>query len=243
MRLDEYARMARVQERHWWYRCTRKLLGRMILPGLVEGGLFLDAGAGTGATGDWLADHGRLVALDFESRALRMHEAGGILPVQGSVADLPFADCGFDLVLCVTVLCHRSIEDPSSVVKEFCRVVKPGGLVCLMEPGVRRLRRAHDNITHTGRRFSRRDIGRLLTGAGLDLVRLTGAYAFLIPPAALKSLVEGKDSEKSDLDNPQTLLGLLPLLAEAEQRILRCISIPAGLSVLGLGRKSKPKAD
>ncbi len=99
---------------------------------------------------------------------------------------LPFADASFDAVLCVTVLCHRSIESPVAAVGEMARVVRPGGLVCLWEPGVRRLRRAHDRVTHTGRRFSRRDLAELLTANGLTLERSTGAYSFLVPPAAVE---------------------------------------------------------
>ena len=60
----------------------------------------------------------------------------------------------FDAVLCVTALCHRMNPDPQAIVGEFARVTKPGGLVCLMEPGGKRLWRGHDEVTHTARRFS-----------------------------------------------------------------------------------------
>src|SRR5687768_17836904 len=55
---------------HWWYASTRRLLQDLLTPALRDGGLMLDAGAGTGATGAWLEDHGTLVAADFEEQAL-----------------------------------------------------------------------------------------------------------------------------------------------------------------------------
>ena len=80
----------------------------------------------------------------------------------------------FDAVLCVTALCHRMNPDPQAIVNEFARVTKPGGLVCLMEPGGKRLWRGHDDVTHTARRFSLAEMRSMVRGAGLELVRATG---------------------------------------------------------------------
>lgn len=245
MELAEYRRMAEVEDTHWWYRSTRTLLRDLLSDGLTPGGRFLDLGAGTGATGAWLADHGRVVAADFETVALTMHRERH--PASDVVAcdavELPFADGSFDAVLCVTVLCHRSIERPSAVVAEMSRVVRPGGLLCLWEPGVRRLRRAHDRVTHTGRRFSRRDLADLLTGNGLRVERATGAYSFLVPPAVMKMMIE-RDETSSDLDRHSGGLGgALAAAATIERRVLRRVNLPAGLSVVAVGRRPPTSGD
>jgi SAM-dependent methyltransferase len=239
MELEEYRRMADVEDRHWWYRSTRALLRQLLADRLAVGGRFLDVGAGTGATGAWLAEHGDVVAADFEPTALQLyrerHDAVGL--VTSDVNRLPFHDGSFDAVLCVTVLCHRSIPSPERAVGELARVVRPGGIVCLWEPGVRRLYRAHDRVTHTARRFSRRDLTGLLTANGLDVEVSTGAYAFLVPPAAVKTLIE-RGETSSDLDRHEGGLGgTLALAADAERRLLRHVSLPAGLSVVAVGRR------
>ena len=150
---------------------------------------------------------------------------------------LPFADASFDAALCVTVLYHEQIADPRVAVRELARVVKPGGVLGLLEPGVRRLRRAHDRITHTARRFARADLAALLIDAGLRPRRVTGAYAFLVPPALVKAALE-REETASDLDTGQGLAGtILGGVAALERRWLRTHDLPGGLSILALGVK------
>lgn len=239
METAEYRRMAEAEETHWWYAATRALLHQLLEPSLAPGGTFLDVGAGTGATGAWLADLGTLVAADFEYDALAMsrdrHPTQ--LPIAADAGALPFADASVDAVLCVTVLCHQSIASPTSVVREFARVVRPGGVVCLWEPGVRRLRRAHDRVTHTGRRFARSDLAACAVDAGLEIIRSTGAHSYLIPPAFVKSVLE-RGEVASDLDEHQGGLGgLLGAAAGAERSLLRHVDLPFGLSVITLARR------
>jgi ubiquinone/menaquinone biosynthesis C-methylase UbiE len=239
MELAEYRRMADVEDVHWWYRSTRALLQQVLASSVGSGGRFLDVGCGTGATAGWLGEQGDLVAVDFEVQALTLfgerHASIGL--VAADAGRLPLVANAFDVVVCVTVLCHRSIAEPAAVVREMARVVRPGGLLCLWEPGVKRLDRAHDRVTHTGRRFSRRELAGYVTAAGLTLERSTGAYSFLVPAAALKTLVERGDV-KSDLDHHAGGLGgLLGALASVERRLLRRVDLPFGLSVVAVGRR------
>ncbi len=238
MELDEYRRMADVETSHWWYGATRRLLAQVLSPHLPPGGRRLDAGCGTGATGAWLREGASLIGADFEPLALELYREGhrseGL--AAADVTRLPFADDAFDAVLCVTVLCHQSVLDPRATVAELVRVVRPGGVVCLMEPGTERLRRAHDRVTHTARRFSRAGLAGLLRANGCEVVRSTGAYAFLVPPAAAKAVLE-RGQVASDLDvQPGGVGGVLPRLAEAERRWLRHHDLPWGLSALAIGR-------
>jgi SAM-dependent methyltransferase len=238
--VDEYRRMAEVETSHWWYGATRALLQQLLGPHVPDGGRVLDAGCGTGATGAWMAERAGFVGCDFEPMALELYrEAHPALGLPAAdVTRLPLRDATFDATLCVTVLCHRSIADPADAVAELVRVTRPGGVVCLMEPGVRRLRRAHDRVTHTARRFSRRDLAGLLAGAGAPPIRATGAYAFLVPPAAAKAVVE-RGRVASDLDQQAGGVGgVLPWLAAAERRLLQRVDLPAGVSVVALGRKA-----
>jgi SAM-dependent methyltransferase len=242
MEAEEYERMAAAGATHWWYRATRQLLAQMNEPFTRELGpsaVALDAGGGTGATGSWLASRCLTVLDDIETGALKwaVADQSGFVGVRADLNHLPHVDNSFDVVLCVTALCHTMNPDPAAIVAEFGRITAPGGVVCLMEPGGRRLWRSHDDVTHTARRFSRSDLRTMLSAAGLDVIRATGAYLFLVPPAWLLGKLE-RGAAKSDVGrNESGMFGLFTGLAAIERRILRKRDLPGGLSVIAIGRK------
>jgi SAM-dependent methyltransferase len=233
--------MAAAGQTHWWYRSTRALLQQLIEPHLTTTGdaLHLDAAGGTGATGGWLTSRAPTVIADFEQSALLVaqHDYPGYLPVRGDLNHLSFADGTFSSILCVTALCHRMNPDPGAIVSDFARIAQPGSLIALMEPGGKRLWRSHDDVTHTGRRFSVGELKALAQNAGLDVIKATGAYSFLVPPAWVMGIVE-RNKGKSDVGrNESGLGGLLGAAAALERRYLRRWSLPFGLSAIVIARR------
>ena len=95
----------------------------------------LDAGCGTGLSGEALAAAGfrGLVGVDVSSEMLRLCEAKRLYnsvtcwDLEGSQGPLPFTDDSFSAVVCVGVLSYVQLFD--KVYKEWCRVVAPGGHV------------------------------------------------------------------------------------------------------------------
>lgn len=124
----------------WWDTDFLQLMGRRLrLADVVSA---LDVGAGRGHWGRTLLPHlhptATMTGLDrdaawvAEARAAPTLGARPMEFVEGSAEALPFADARFDLVTCQTVLMH--VADPRVVIREFFRVLKPGGLVLLSEP-------------------------------------------------------------------------------------------------------------
>ena len=189
----------------------------------------------------WLAEHGTPIAIDFEPVALELHRAihPGTPFAVGDVSHLPLASSTVDGVLCVGVIVHRSVTSPVAALTEMARVLRPGGVLCILEAGVRRLRRPHDRITHTARRLSLRDLTGYVEHAGLHVDRATGAFSFLVPPAAVLAAVDmHRKSAASDVPrSPSGLSGLFPLAARMERAVLRRTALPAGLSVMVRARK------
>lgn len=233
--------MAEAGEVHWWYRSTRALLMQLLEPHIAQGpgALHLDAAGGTGATGSWLAARAPTVLADFDQFAVEIgrRDQPGYLPALADLNHLPFANDSFDTVLCITALCHRMNPDPAAIVRDFVRVAKPGAMIALMEPGGKRLWRSHDEVTHTGRRFSVADLRTMAEDSGLEIVKVSGAYSFLVPAAFVLGIVE-RNRAKSDVGRNQSGLGgVLGALAAVERRLLRRINLPVGLSAIVVARK------
>lgn len=103
----------------------------------------LDAGCGVGHWGrvlaPFLSPEAEVIGVDRErewvEKAAKTAAAKGLSRFsyrQADVNALPFPDASFDLVTCQTLLIH--VADPRAVLREFARVLKPGGLLGLSEP-------------------------------------------------------------------------------------------------------------
>jgi ubiquinone/menaquinone biosynthesis C-methylase UbiE len=57
--------------------------------------------------------------------------AGSWKLVQAGAEELPFADAGFDTVVCTYVLC--TVPDPARAIHEILRVLRPGGRLLFLE--------------------------------------------------------------------------------------------------------------
>jgi SAM-dependent methyltransferase len=239
--VEEYARIAAVEDDHWWYRNTRALAADLLAPWLHRTELLLDAGCGPGGNGAWLAEHGTVVGVDLATDALEYVSARrpDTVPVRASVEALPFADARYDIVVGLTVL--YTVPDDAVAVRELARVTRPGGALLLVEPAFAAFGRAHDATVHGRRRYRRTELAELLTGAGCTVQRCTYAYSFLAPPAATLGAVDrlrrrrdepaGSDVDKRALDR------VFAPLAARERRWLAHHDLPVGTSVVVLATR------
>jgi SAM-dependent methyltransferase len=122
---------------------ARRIIGELGLPAGSRG---LDVGCGVGLYALWLAEAvgqgGRVVAIEPEldkveaARALVGGEAAGarLQFQQGDGAAIPLPDRSVDWVWCGDVLHH--IVDTEKALREFLRVVRPGGRIIVKESQV-----------------------------------------------------------------------------------------------------------
>lgn len=96
-------------------------------------GRALDAACGTGRHCLRLRAAGwEVTGVDRTDAMLRVARSRSDTPlVHGDLIDLPFADGGFDLVICALALTH--LPDLDVPIREFARVVRPGGHLVLTD--------------------------------------------------------------------------------------------------------------
>jgi SAM-dependent methyltransferase len=153
---------------------------------------------------------------------------------------VPCAANTFDLVTSFDVLYHRAVPDDEAALREFARVLRPGGWLLARVPAHDRLRGAHDVQVHTRHRYARAELGLKVAGAGLHVQRLTYAGALLLPPALLRRRLQRQAAPDahSDVALPPPLLNsALTALLRLESLWLRRWDLPLGLSLFVLARK------
>jgi SAM-dependent methyltransferase len=235
MEVDEYARIARAEDAHWWYRSTRALMKDMLSPWLQPGISVLDVGCGPGGNTAWLDSYGDVVGVDSSPEAVRLARSRHpeMEVREGDVADLSFADGSFDLVLAIGVL--AMVPDDARAVSELVRVARGGAGVFMLEPAIPRLRRGHDAVSQNRRRYRLDGLVQLAEDAGLAVIRSTHAYSFLVPPAAAlaawQRLRPTGGPARSDHDRDH-LGGLFGVMARLERRALARRDLPVGTSAI-----------
>ena len=96
----------------------------------------LDAACGSGGITPYLVSRGaRVTGLDISSREIELYRRRfpDCRAVCGSVLDTGFDDESFDRVVMSGAL-HHLHPDVQPALEEMCRVVRPGGMLCLIDP-------------------------------------------------------------------------------------------------------------
>lgn len=241
---EQYEILFRLEGSHWWYLGMQRVVDAFLDRYLDHGRALriLDAGCGTGGMLERLRRYGRVVGVDVADEALALCRRRDLTALaRGSIERLPFASDSFDLLVSFDVIYHKAVEDDLLALREFWRVLKPGGLMVVRVPAYDWLRGAHDIAVHTRHRYSRSELAGKLRAAGFSIEKLTHVNALLFPVAALKRLLEGRrPALRPDLELPspsvnRALFGVLAL----ESAMLRLVSFPWGLSLMAVVTKGQ----
>jgi SAM-dependent methyltransferase len=246
MEATEYLKLAEVEDRMWYFRA---LHGNLAL-GFTAAGLpakpaILDAGCGTGGLLLQLQRRlpgARLSGVDFAPLAceLARERCGPAIDIkQGSITALPFADESFDGVVSADVVCQ--VDDEALALREFFRVLRPGGVAVINMPAYAWMWSYHDEAVANKRRYARGELARLVRAAGFAIERLTYWNAIPFPLVWAKRKLLPRDAGVSDVSLfPRPIEAAFNGVMAIEHAWLRAGANWAwGASVLAVGRKPR----
>ncbi len=243
MNPDEYEKLLRIDTRHWFYRGKRHIVRHWIdrYVELKPDDLLIDAGMGTGTWAVEMAARCRVIGLDDHDESLvlaapRLQAAGGrAMKSRLQAIDLPSGAAA--VVTLMDVLEH--VDDDAGALREMIRLTRPGGLLVVTVPALRWLWSDWDEAMHHRRRYSRRELLRVVRQPGVRVLRC--AYfntAMLLPIAFLRWVRRVRPPKAGRLRGedrvPPPFLNRLFYSLLVHPACLRFSPAPIGVSLLAL---------
>jgi len=191
-----------------------------------------------------LARHGYVTGVESSSKAAALaREATGLAVITASAHETGLPDEAFQLVTMFDVLEH--IEDEGRALAEVRRVLAPGGQFLFTVPAFMLLWSGHDEALHHHRRYRRSPLKALVESAGLEVDWLSYYNTSLFPPVAAIRLTRrlmGGGEQSADVGEREGWTSrMLERLFAAERHIVGRVTLPFGVSLIGVARKaSKP---
>ena len=242
MELEEYRKMAAVEDAMWYYRALHEHVRRELRAALGDRrSQVLDAGCGTGGLIRRMSVQNpawQWTGVDLSPVACELARTRTTAEIrEASITALPFPDASFDAVVSADVIYH--VDDDAAALKEFARVLRPGGCVVLNVPAHPWLWSYHDVATHSKRRYVRSDVRAKLTAAGFANTRATHWNTLLLPLVILRRKIFPAPGSRSDVHLYPTPveLGFGAMMALERGWLSTGASFPIGSSILATARK------
>ncbi len=206
MEIDEYRNIFENEREHWWYRGLQSLVISTIRQEFKDHRdqlKILDAGCGTGGLLLQLSQLGEAEGIDFSEEGLKFCRLNGLENVaRADLNDWTAPENSYDVIVSLDVLCQTEIRSDRQCLEQFYKALKPGGILILNLPAFDLLKRSHDVFVHSGRRYRKKELRSLLSGAGFQHNKLN----YRLPPVFLiicltKLFTSAKSSAKSDLQS------------------------------------------
>ena len=246
-----YKEFLELEDGHWWFRGRRSIFVMLLDKSLgrnpTSDRMVMDVGCGVGGMLDPLEQYGKAVGTDVTFQGLKHCADRGFPRLVASHGPLaPFRDGTFDCITAFDALEH--IEDDVATLREFYRMLKPGGIVVASGPAYQFLYAQQDKNTHHFRRYSRGVFTGRARQAGFEVVKATyinvWLFPVILPIVLMQKLMQKINPPKPSQDGsnigipiPEWANSLLTAVFCSESKILKYVSAPAGHSLVMVVRK------
>jgi SAM-dependent methyltransferase len=233
-----YDHMEELDGQHWWYRGRRRILADLIRREVrpPPNALIFEIGCGSGHNLPMLAEFGMVDALELDEAACALAERRLGRPVLR--APLPelkgIPTHHYDMIGAFDVIEH--VKDDAAALASIAARLKPGGKLVVTVPAHQWMWSAHDDLNHHERRYSKRQLRRLVEASPLRLDKIGYFNSFLFPLAVAERVAtKVRRKESANLKLPAPLLNrTLEGVFAAERHFAGRLPLPPGLSLFAV---------
>lgn len=246
MESTAYDKTDELENHYWWYLGRRFVFDRILdrFFGRKPESVIADIGCGTGGNIPTLQKHGNVIGLDISEKALDYCRKKGYANVRlmPEVPGTGLENESVDLITMFDVLEH--IKQDENALREYYRVLKPGGMYFLTVPAFKLLWSELDEHLHHVRRYKKGELEMKLKKAGFEIVKSSYLFFFTFPLVFFYRVI-GNFQEKrfhpqfTYTEFPAPINWMLISFSKTEAFLLRFFNLPVGSSVICLARKPR----
>lgn len=236
MQQAEYQKMFELEDKHFYFVAKRFFIKTILGPYRNQIKNILDIGCGTGRQTKLLTNFGKVLAIEPNSLARKLAQCRGLEVVNGEAESLPKFSNKYDLVTFLDVLYHRNISSPERAVVEAKKVLNKNGFLLITDSAFSWLTSTHDRVMHGTRRFTLRQLEKILQKQNFMVLKASYLYFSLFPLLMVKRFFFS--SRHSDVNPIPMLLNYFIIsVLWIENIFLRWVRYPWGSSVVILAQR------
>jgi SAM-dependent methyltransferase len=232
-----------IETDHFWFKSRRKYITDLLkdYPKDIK---ILDIGSSSGILLNELVNLGfdvnNLYGIDISEVAIENCKVNGIPNAFVMDAQEITLNQKFDVIIASDCLEH--LENDAKALENWNSLLKPAGDLFVFVPAFMSLWSQHDVANMHHRRYTSKELTTKLKDKGFSIQKASYWNFFLFFPIyifrAVGRLLPRKDKEVSgDLDKPSVVNGLLYHLINFENKLLRSINFPFGISTYCIAKK------
>jgi SAM-dependent methyltransferase len=236
-----YHRFYEIEDKHWWFVARRTIINYLVTHScnLQQGARMLDVGCGTGAVLAGLSKLYDTYGIDTSEVAIEYCRKRGLANVYAcNLENFPHSSLHFDLIMMLDVIEHT--DDELGTLHQAYDRLTPEGRILLTVPAYQFLWGPHDVMNKHKRRYTRKRLKIIMEQSGFVIEKLSYMNSILFPLALVQRGIQSFSAQRHKkllVIPPASINNLLKSIFTVEMHLLRVLSFPYGLTVLGIGRK------